>query len=292
MAAVPAGQEAHREERRPEAEQVPQDLKVNSTTCTATDLTMEAVLRPPPPAPSPAGAVEYSSISPSSKHNLTLAATPPARYRSRTVSTLDIQTLRTRTPTAHRSGITLRPVNHIQTHPTQPVGNRLQLLASDLCLRTSLRHHHQRTPVVAAAPAMQPAAIAPHRQRHRRRARCTKPSSKPSTTPPIRFRSCWSTTNRSTIPNSHRRSRRRHTTFGKRRRRSVHRHVRTRQTRRHVDLSRVPPTRRPPTSCTFTIPFIPLPRHTRHIPSSRRRRSNSSRFRRGNGTRHLLAHVG
>lgn len=65
-------------------------------------------VRRPRRAPSPAGVVGYSSISPSSssnsKHNLTLAATLPVSYHWKMVSTLDTQTRHTRTPTAHRSG--------------------------------------------------------------------------------------------------------------------------------------------------------------------------------------------
>lgn len=100
-------QEEVRRVRPVEAEQVPRDLKVNSIICTATDHTMEVAVQRPRPVPSPAGAVGYSSInrpsSNSSKHNLTLAATPPARYHWKMVSTLDTQTRHTRTPTAHRS---------------------------------------------------------------------------------------------------------------------------------------------------------------------------------------------
>lgn len=83
-------------------------MQVNSTTCTATDRTKEVEVRRPRRAPSPAGVVGYSSISPSSssnsKHNLTLAATLPVSYHWKMVSTLDTQTRHTRTPTAHRSG--------------------------------------------------------------------------------------------------------------------------------------------------------------------------------------------
>lgn len=83
-------------------------MQVNSTTCTATDRTKAVEVRRPRRAPSPAGVVGYSSISPSSssnsKHNLTLAATLPVSYHWKMVSTLDTQTRHTRTPTAHRSG--------------------------------------------------------------------------------------------------------------------------------------------------------------------------------------------